>query len=265
MLKRALGVEVRELVCLLAMLATLGCGSASPSFPAMVPAMQPPTPPSHVERGELFVAGAELYDEYFALVFELQAHVATLQLEERKVLAPLAGMLGLLPTATRTRIVERLASGPCPSDASFLSSDREVGPAAGGPTCRMSPASGGRRVVAVMRATLGRESKLASKMNRVPVRAERLRALARTLTDSVAWDLAMHAEERRNQVHFELERSMAVLESIRDEAARESVTMRAFVWEARARQVFLERVALVGGAGRVLRQAWEPPTHSSGR
>lgn len=251
--------------CLAALIAVLGCAGVPPAAPPAPTVVQRQAPPSHVERGELFVSGAEVYDEYFALVHELHAYHAALQIEERSVLAPLAGLIGLLPTATRSHIIERMASGACPPENLAQRGDSDGAGGGSGTVCRTTLSRKDRRLVVMLGSTIQRESNLVARMKGLAQRAQRLRELGRTLSGTVATDLAVQSEQRRNRARTELARSVVVLESIRDEATRECNTIRAFMRDVSARLVLVEREGPVGPSDSMRRVSWKLATRRPGR
>lgn len=193
----------------------------------------PVTPDTHVQRGERYETGSTIYDEYFKTVHELHSLVEMGRLEERDARASLAQMLGLLPTAESNHVLEKLYSKLPALPKMKLKVDDESHLA----TIEYAsekPQEDDKGLVQVIEATASAELKLAQRMLELAERAERMKGMARTLTESAPSDFASAPPEKQQEVTQELQASNELLTNIAIRAKEIASRSRSFALDMQA-------------------------------
>jgi hypothetical protein len=208
--------------------ATSGCVQKPPTSSASPVVTQ-------VGRGERVSTGNEVYDEYFARVHELQTDLVLTEIDEQAALMPLAQTLGLLPTAARAHVLEKLGSlvPTLPRmqlvihDAAETSVNVTLLPGE-------KPGPDTAQLVKALEQAASIEFKIAARLDKFPERANRLQALGQTLSQSIQHDFASLTPEHRVRMDNELNASLAVARTIGADALREKERTRKFVRDLRA-------------------------------
>ncbi len=171
------------------------------------------TLPTKTARGEKVETGAPIYDEYFGTVHELNVLVATARLEDRDARSTLASMLGLLPTAPRDQILEKLReSAKTLPGMRLVVNDKAKPPTAKVVLSLPSPVDESvKGLIAVMEATATAELAISRRMGELPERAHRMHNVGDTLIDGAEKDFERRPAAERDQIDAELAASQDLL------------------------------------------------------
>ena len=221
-------------LCTAAIAMSIGIGCAHKPPPAPVAAPQAPiqphsAPATHVDRGELFVVGSDVYDAYFQTVHTIHADLDMLTIEERSSRMPLAMALDLLPSAAKDQILSRLrqVAAKLPPIRVVIEGNDQTNARAQSVSGR--PSSEMSRLMKAIDAAVGQELQLATRASLLPERAHRIRDMGATLASGAAKDLANAPAARREQMQAELAASLRLMDTVASSAELARDEYRAFV------------------------------------
>lgn len=189
-----------------------------------------PTDLTHVERGELYVTGAVVADEFFRSVHELQVELDLAVTEERDARIALAKVLNLLPHAETSQILRKAqeVASQMPPMQLVIEEPDETG-AQTVLAHRARPTDEAKVFMGALDATAQSELRIAMKTASLAERATRIRTVGTTLADGVSTDFAQAPAPRREEVKNELRASLAVLDKVGKGALTLREQVRSFV------------------------------------
>jgi hypothetical protein len=172
-----------------------------------------PAVTTHVARGDLFVTGLVVYDQYFESVHDLQTEAAGLPEDRRTSRAPLTQMLVLPAGASADQILTQLRSRIADLKEQGV---RLVAQGPGFVAAGKPPLTEAKKLAQTLTVAVSAERGLDERVAELPGRATSLSLLSANLEPSV--DRDFKDPTLRLQVRNELAAAKEALSAIADEA-----------------------------------------------